>query len=124
MTELMPWLAPPAEFRKELRAAMELSTPAERLTRLAALAQHRLGFVETIQLERVLAETDLDTFTYPRVKLAILASTTVHHLVPGIRVGGLRRGVLIDAHVGGYGQQRQELLDPASSVRRFEPEVV
>ena len=57
------------------------------------------------------------------MRLALLASGTVDHLLPGIRVGGLRRGLRIAAHAGGYGQYRQELLDPGG-LAAFRPDAV
>ena len=59
---------------------------------------------------------------YAPVRLAILASSTVDHLSPAIRVAGLRRKLLIDVHSGAYGQYRQDLLDPDSALHRFAPQ--
>ena len=58
------------------------------------------------------------------MRLAVLASSTVDHLSPAIRVAGLRRKLLIDVHGGAYGQYRQELLDPTSSLHQFAPQAV
>src|SRR5262249_48050519 len=58
------------------------------------------------------------------VRLAILASSTVDHLPPAIRVAGLRRGLLIDIHRGTYGQYRQDLLTLGSSLHEFKPKVI
>ena len=44
--------------------------------------------------------------------------------MPAIRVAGLRRRLLIDAFCGTYGQYRQDLLDPASALRKFAPQTV
>jgi len=108
-----------------LKAALKVTDPKERLERLAALSQHELGFLETIQLDRALNGLGAElTSTMPRVRLAILASSTVDHLAPAIRVAGLRRGLLIDVYVGAYGQYRQELLDTASPLYRFGPQIV
>jgi FkbH-like protein len=53
-----------------------------------------------------------------------LASSTVDHLLPAIRVAGLRRRLLIEVYTGAYGQYRQELLDHASPLHAFAPNVV
>ena len=96
-----------------------------RLEGLAALAAHRLGFLETVQLDRALARLDLkEAPGFQPVRLAILASSTVDHLPPAIRVAGLRRRLLIEVHSGAYGQYRQDLLDPASALHRFKPQAV
>jgi FkbH-like protein len=118
----LSWLPVPQNFAADLQAAMACP-PAERSERLAALAHHRLGLLETIQLDRAIAQLPAGvTPGLQPVRLAILASSTVDHLVPAIRVAGLRRRVRFEVHVGGYGQFRQEVLDPASSLRRFAPQ--
>jgi FkbH-like protein len=121
----MNWLPAPADFRGDLRAALKAGEPAERVERLSALAQYRLGPLETIQLERALSSLPGDqTPGLASVRLAVLASATVDHLKPAIRVAGLRRQLLIDVRLGSYGQYRQELLDSSSSLHRFGPEIV
>jgi len=121
----MGWLPAPSDFRGHLRAALETPTVGERLEKLAFLAQHRLGFLETIQLDRALGQPDPDPGSgFLIVRLAILASSTVDHLVPAIRVAGLRRRLVVDVHIGTYGQHRQDLLDPASPLHKFSPQMV
>ena len=56
--------------------------------------------------------------------MAILASATVDHLVPAIRVSGLRRRLLLDVHVGPYGQYRQQLLEAESLLHQLRPQIV
>src|SRR5208283_4492175 len=58
------------------------------------------------------------------IRLAVLASSTVDHLWPAIRVAGLRRRLLIDVHAGAYGHYRQDLLDPTSSLHQFAPQAM
>jgi FkbH-like protein len=121
----MSWLPAPLDFRGDLRAALETTDSTARVEKLASLAQHRLGFLETMQLDRSLGRAAADTVPgFSLVRLAILASSTVDHLVPAIRVAGLRRRLLIDIHLGAYGQHRQDLLDPASPLYRFAPQTV
>lgn len=119
------WLPEPTDFRARLKAAAAAGDARERLEKLAALAGHRLGFVETIQLDRVLGEVarvPVDGFI--RIRLALLSACTVDHLAPAIRAAGLRHRLLFDVHVGAYGQYRQEILDAASPLDRFRPETV
>jgi FkbH-like protein len=121
----MGWLPAPSDFRGHLRAALETPTVGERLEKLAFLAQHRLGFLETIQLDRAFGQPDPEPGSgFSIVRLAILASSTVDHLVPAIRVAGLRRRLVVDVHIGTYGQHRQDLLDPASPLHKFSPQMV
>jgi FkbH-like protein len=119
---MMNWLPTPSDFRGDLRAAQEST---DRLARLAELARHRLSFVETIQLDRALGRVSDDQSPgFTSVRLSILASSTVDHLVPAIRVAGLRRKLLIDVYAGPYAQYRQQLLDSASALHQFRPQIV
>lgn len=121
----MDWLPTLSDFRGNLRAALEIPGSVERLEKLADIAQHRIGFLETIQLDQAISR--LGAVQAPgmsAVRLAILASSTVEQLVPAIRVASLRRRLLVEVHVGAYGQQRQDLLNPASPLHRFQPQVV
>jgi FkbH-like protein len=125
MPLMLDWLPAAADFRQRLRAALEVQDPAGRLEQLAALAQHRLGLVETLQLDKQLGELPSDTPAgFATIRLAILASSTVDHLLPAIRVAGLRRRLLIDIYAAPFGQHRQEVLDSASSLYRFKPQFV
>jgi FkbH-like protein len=120
---MMDWLPVPPNFRGSLRLALESSSDC--LEKLAALAQHRLGFLETIQLDRALGSVFAESAQgFSSVRLAILASATVDHLAPAIRVSGLSRRLLIDVHIGPYGQYRQQLLDAESPLHRLRPQVV
>jgi FkbH-like protein len=121
---MMDWLTPPTEFRPGLKSALAVQDPMERLEKLHAISQFRLGFVETIQLDNALRGTVPDSVPgFTRIRLAILASATVDHLLPGIRVAGLRRRMLFELYSGSFGQYRQELFDPASGLHRFKPEI-
>lgn len=121
----MDWLPPVADFQKDLRAASQVADAEDRFQRLAALAQHRLDFVQTIQLGRVLDQVAREGIRgLEPVRLAVLASSTVDHLAPALRVAGLRRRLLLELRIGPYGQYRQELLGEASSLREFRPHFV
>ena len=119
------WLPVAPDFRGDLRAALKLQNPAEYFEQLASLAQYRLDFQETLQLgqavDRLTLEPDSSLLS---VRIAILASSTIDHLRPAIRVAGLRRRILIDVYTGAYGQYRQDILDPASSLHQFAPQII
>jgi HAD superfamily phosphatase (TIGR01681 family) len=84
-----------------------------------------LGFLETLQLGKALDRLTVDSaFPSSSIRLAIFASSTVEHLLPAIRIGGLRRRMLIDVHTGIYGQYRQDLLQQTSPLYRFAPQTV
>ncbi len=121
----MSWLPIARDFRGDLRAALEKAKPTDCLENLASLAAYRLGFLETVQLDRALGGLGLkEAPGFLPIRLAVLASSTVDHLLPAIRVAGLRRRLLIDVHSGAYGQYRQELLDPTASLQQFAPQAV
>ena len=125
MRPMMSWLPMAPDFRADLRVALESPNPTDCLERLASLAQYRLGYLETLQLDRALGRLTLEPGSgFTVVRLAVLASSTVDHLLPAIRVAGLRRRLMIDVHMGAYGQYRQDLLDPASSLHQFAPQFV
>jgi FkbH-like protein len=119
----MSWLPTVSDFRGDLRAAIDSRKPADCLEKLASLAAYRLGFIETIQLDRALDRLDLkEAPGFLPVRLAVLASTTIDHLSPAIRIAGLRRRLLIEVYSGAYGQYRQDILDPAASLIQFAPQ--
>src|SRR5258708_12510927 len=96
---MMGWLPPLPDFRGHLRAALAVPPSAERLEKLAFLAQHRLGFLETIQLDRALGDrTPEPASGFSVIRLAILASSTLHQLLPAIPLAGLRRRPVIAIH--------------------------
>jgi len=119
------WLPATRDFRGDLRAALKIEDSTARARKLASLAQHCLSYLETIQLDRAISQLPPEPAPgFARVKLAIVASSTVDHLVPAIRVAALRRQLLLDVYLGPYGQYRQELLDARSGLHRFEPQIV
>lgn len=150
MTSAMPsaltldWLLPldafAEPFRARLAAARDEAHPAPRLAALAGLAAARLGFLETVQLDtalgRCLAEAGgaageaaaavvRDAGLEP-VRVALLASATPEHLLPPLRVAGLRYGLAVTARAGAYGQYRRELFDPSdpANLAGFAPDVL
>src|SRR5271169_2847207 len=95
MPPKMNWLPVASDFRSGLAAAMGSPSSADCLEALASLAQCRLGYLETLQLDRALDQVlalspSKSQPPFPRVRLAMLASSTVNHLAPAIRIAGLR----------------------------------
>jgi FkbH-like protein len=122
---MMKWLPPPPDFRGDLRVALKSARSVDRVEKLCALAQHHLSFLETIQLDHALGPASAEQIPdFSPVRLAILASSTVDHLAPAIRIAGLRRRLLIDVYIGPYGQHRQQVLDEASPLHQFGPQMV
>ena len=95
---------------------------------LVGPARTRLSALQTLQLDRrrakvVAAEKPSKLATKP-VRLAVLAASTVEHLLPSIRVAGLRRSLWIETYTPDYGQYAQELMNPESGLHRFRPDTV
>ena len=121
----MNWLPPPLNFRDRLRSVLQVTDPASRLESLVALVHHCLGYVEALQLDQALASLTVPAVApLARVRVALLGSSTLDHLLPFLRVAGLRRGLFIEAYAGLFGQYRLELADPTSALHAFRPDVV
>ncbi len=112
MTELH-WLPTHPDWRQRLRALP--SDPATAWDNAVALANSRLNFVLTNALDETIRKIfpdGPDSLPTKKVRLAVLGSSTLTHLLPAIRVAGLRRGIWIDTYENDYGQYLQELSDP------------
>ena len=120
------WLPPVDDFDGALAGLH--NAPGEGgtvLGGLRSLAEKRLDFVQTRRLDRLVEKlADRLPTEAPHLKLAVIGSSTVDHLVPGIRVGALRRGLVAEVLVCPYGQWRQQVLDPGSELYGFAPDAV
>ena len=121
------WLQKQSEFGAKLRAISPASQ-SEAATELIRLANSQLDFIETAKLDRFLQK--LSDVLRPNVnrarpvRLALIGSSTLAHLVPAIRVAALRRGLWVDVFEGHYGMYHQELADSTSDLYMFNPDVV
>jgi FkbH-like protein len=122
----LAWLAPPADIQDSLRRIAAEKQAA--WTQLVHLANLRLDFVQTNRLDRALQKSlktnPTDISAWSKLKLAILSSSTVEHLVPSIRIAALRRNLLLETFAGDYGLYRQELQDKSSELNRMKPDVI
>jgi HAD superfamily phosphatase (TIGR01681 family) len=103
-------------------------SPSEQLHQLRQLANHNLDFATTNrldnQLQQVLAQLETTPTGFARLKLAILSSSVVDHLLAGIRIGALRRGLLVEIYVAPYNQHHQEISNLHSQLYQFAPDAV
>ena len=126
----LDWLPPKCEdWSARLRAITAAPDPAARWTECVALSRYRIDFLETAKLDREMQRLHVSGLLQPdaarpSLRLALLASSTVQHLIPGLRVGAVRHGVELVLHEGDYGQYRQELMDRKSSLHAFRPDAV
>lgn len=113
------WLPEDPHWRTSLKGLPE---GKGRWDALVALARTRMDFIRTTQMDKRIATTARGD--EPVIKIALLSSSTVDQLVPGLRVAALRRGIRAEIFVPDFGQYRQELLDPASAFHAFAADVV
>ncbi|MBV8915007.1 MAG: hypothetical protein JOZ05_18455, partial [Acetobacteraceae bacterium] len=91
------------------------------------LANARLSALETVRLDRkraALVPQPPAGLTTKPVRLAVLAAATIDHLLPAIRVAGLRRNLWIETYTPDYAQYAQELMAPGSGLHSFRPDTV
>src|SRR5215469_4833398 len=82
---LMSWLPIASDFPTDFGEALESANEIDYLEKLSFLAQHRLGYLETLQLDRALSRLALKAGSgFVAVRLAVLPSSTVDHLLPAI----------------------------------------
>jgi len=123
----LPWLLPvQAEWFDALAALPD--NAGEQMScwsELVRLANHDLDGLQTMRLDRRLQRlfgpAPPHALGITLVRLAVLASATVEHLLPSLRVAALRHGLWLTTYVCGYGQYVQELLDPDSGLHAFRP---
>jgi FkbH-like protein len=122
----LDWL-PEREDWASLTEGIRHQEPREALDSFRLLANSRMDFIRAVRLDKMLqryrSEHDLTSFL-PHLRLALIGSSTLSHLHPGIRLAALRRGILLDVYQGIYGMYRQELMDPSSGLHGFRPDVV
>lgn len=121
------WLPHDPDWAASLEQARTLE-PQAAFAAFLKLADCRIDFMQTARLDRAVqriadhARARLSA-TRP-VRLGVLGSSTLTHLIPGIRLGALRRGIWVDVYEGPYGMYRQELQDSSSGLHAFRPDVL
>lgn len=126
MSVRMNWLPQHDHWDVQLSSLKEERDVEQQWRLLGSLASSDIDFTQTLKLDRAaqrLAQAGLPNGLQP-VRLALLGSSTLKHLLPGIRVAGLRRRLWIEIYEGEYGQYMQELLHPDSGLHAFRPEFV
>jgi FkbH-like protein len=126
----LSWLPQKASWDSTLDRLRSLGVGdrAQAWALMSDLAAHRLDFLQTAQLDRLMQKHVRKGQAPPPnlrpVRLALLGSSTLKHLVPGIRVAGVRRGLWIEVFEGDYGQYLRELLESGSALHGFAPEFI
>ena len=92
---------------------------------LVELAGSRLDGLMTVRLDRRLQRlfpAPPPWLSTKPVRLALLGSSTLDHLMPALRVGALRRGIWMEVRGGDYGQYASALSDEGSDLREWRPD--
>jgi FkbH-like protein len=119
------WLPTMDNWRQKLKEVP--ADPPTAWDKAVALANVRLNFVLTNALDETVRRTLPEgpaALPTKKVRLAVLGSSTLTHLLPAIRVAGLRRGIWIETYENDYGQYLQELSDSDSELHAFKPTAV
>jgi FkbH-like protein len=128
--EQLAWLPKHPDLPAALRVAQCEKDAGARLKSLLALTGYRRDFVATARLDRLFLEaakqagSPAATNGLLPIRLAILASHTIDHLVPAIRVSGLQRGLSPSIEVAPYGSYRQMLLRVDAGMKAFAPQYI
>ena len=119
------WLPADPGWQTRLSLFAQIGDPGGRWAEAVALAGCRIDMIQTNRLARAAQQAFGGEMGLPpvvrRVRLAVLATSTVSHLLPGLFVAGLRRGLWLETFVTDYNQYVQALLDPGSALATFAP---
>ncbi len=120
------WLPENADWTGEIRALG--AAPAAGWDRFMSLANCRMDFLKTERLDKLARNAFGDGpppgITLPAVRLAVLSSSMVSHLIPAIRVAFMRRGIWAEVYTNEFGQYLQDLADPNSALHAFKPNAI
>jgi len=126
----LDWLPTHSDFGGALKAARAQIDGVTRLRDAISLAGFRRDFVQTNRIDHLASTVIPDLQRDGKLqglrpfRIAILASHTVDHLLPAIRVAGLQRGLALTLHMAPYGQYRQSLLGLDDELAAFAPQMV
>ncbi len=125
------WLPRHSDLSAAIGEAKREPDPIGRLAEAARLAGYRRDFTQTTRLDRLASEglraevsAEASASGLRPLRIALLSSHTVDHLVPAIRVAGLQRRLALSIHVAPYGMYRQALLMDDAELAAFAPQLL
>ncbi|MHB0763725.1 HAD-IIIC family phosphatase [Stutzerimonas sp. NM35] len=125
------WLAEHPDLSAAIGEAKREPDPLARLAAATRLAGYRRDFTLTTRLDRLASEGlqavangGASVSGLRPLRIALLASHTVDHLMPAIRVAGLQRRLALSVHVAPYGMYRQALLMDDPALTSFAPQLI
>lgn len=110
-----------AELRQEVDSAIAMGDPSRAARMLASAwelepASALAGFVAS-RFDRIAGSLGL-----LKQRWAILRSFTVEPVVPVLKAGAYTAGIALETHLGEFNAYAQEILDPKSTLYRFNPD--
>ena len=132
LTDQLSWLPTHPDLSGAIKRARDDGSFERRAAVAVELAGYRRDFVMTNRIDRLITESPRANGGMPQVKgaqqaavrIALLSSHTVDHLVPAIRVAGLWRRLAPEIHVSPYGLYRQVLLGRDPALADFSPQFI
>lgn len=125
------WLPQHSDLSAAIGEAKRETDPIARLIHATRLAGYRRDFTQTTRLDRLASQglqtssnSETPTAGLRSLRIALLSSHTVDHLVPAIRVAGLQHRLAISVQVAPYGMYRQALLMEDADLTRFAPQLI
>lgn len=123
----LSWLPTHPDLSGAIGQAKRIEDPLQRLHEAVKLAAHQRDFTLTARLDKLAAagiEQHAAAARLTPLRVALLSSHTVDHLLPAIRVAGLQRRLALSLHVAPYGMYRQALLADDPALNAFAPQLV
>lgn len=103
------------------RAALAEGHASAALSHLRAALTDDTDFVTLAKIAKRAREIPVDAVTSRRMRLAILAASTVDHLADGLRLWLLLHGIDADIHIAPHDTMAASILDADSELYRFRP---
>ncbi|WP_299360478.1 HAD family hydrolase [uncultured Paracoccus sp.] len=128
---MLSWLPEHPDLGRALSGARAIADPMDRLRAAVRLAGHDRDVVATGRVDRLAGDglrgggpDGIAANGLSPLRIAVLSSHTVDHLIPAIRVAGLNHRMALSIHVGAYGLYRQALLNGDPELADFAPQLV
>ncbi|MBV1831314.1 HAD-IIIC family phosphatase [Komagataeibacter sp. AV436] len=126
----LSWLPKPSsEWKKQFVEGMELSgNDLECWEFIRKNCQYDLSISDIRRVDKAISSIFMDGvpdgLPNAPIRLAILSSCTIGHLLSAIRVAAARRNLWIDIYTTDFGQYVHELSDASSALYAFKPDIV
>jgi FkbH-like protein len=129
MSAFINWLpVPPKDWQEQLKATDKETDIDLAVERLWSLSRYALDNLQLNSLHRRLRSkigtqySSLKSFS--SLRIALLSSSTIEHLIPAIEIAAFRRRILLQIYLAPFGQYRQDILNSQSELYTFKPDVV